>query len=231
MWKVPEEAECARCPERFLKWSTNRKYCSPRCAAEAQKEAVKRYWERHPGKRQTYGRARSKVPPPPKPCKGCGVKFEKKRKCVRQDYCSAECRDKARRERSRREVAKWRAQWPGLPPEPRKPRGRDPYGILYTAQFFREHQEVEKKCQARGCAEDRVLDIAHRPEFARKGMPMTRANTKPWMVWVLCPTHHALLDRKVCTAGELGLRDLEEPGSGKAARGGRRQVNGQGRLL
>jgi hypothetical protein len=52
-----------------------------------------------------------------------------------------------------------------------------------------------------------VLDVAHKPEFARNGAWRNRNTTQRHMFWVLCPTCHALLDRGVMTAQALGLRD------------------------
>jgi hypothetical protein len=54
-----------------------------------------------------------------------------------------------------------------------------------------------------------VLDIAHRPEHARRGAWSNAANTTPEKVWILCPTCHALLDRLGYSAEQLGLRERD----------------------
>lgn len=56
------------------------------------------------------------------------------------------------------------------------------------------------------CGEDRVLEIAHKPEHARNGMHRSNKNTIwPDTVWILCPTCHALIDRKGYDPTSMGL--------------------------
>jgi hypothetical protein len=56
------------------------------------------------------------------------------------------------------------------------------------------------------CGEGRVLDVAHKPHARRYGAWRSAQNCKwPDMVWILCPTCHALLDRMNYPPEELRL--------------------------
>ncbi len=70
-------------------------------------------------------------------------------------------------------------------------------------RFRLRYPNTPKKCQA--CGEDRVLDIAHRHGYERKGAWRSVKNTTPETTFILCPTCHALYDRKGYTEEELGL--------------------------
>jgi len=70
-------------------------------------------------------------------------------------------------------------------------------------RFYLRYPDAPKKCQS--CGEDRVLDIAHKPEHKRNGAWRSKHNTTIDKVWILCPTCHALLDRKGYTPQQLGL--------------------------
>lgn len=70
-------------------------------------------------------------------------------------------------------------------------------------RFFLRHPERKRVCEARGCGEDRVIELAHKK--SRRGAGMTMANTRSEDVWVLCPTCHRCLDLGIQTAEELGL--------------------------
>lgn len=74
-------------------------------------------------------------------------------------------------------------------------------------RFWKKHPEMPRCCEA--CGETRVLDLAHRPEHRRNGAWKTMANCRPEMVWVLCPTDHALLDRLGYTPKQLGIEERE----------------------
>ena len=51
-----------------------------------------------------------------------------------------------------------------------------------------------------------ALDVAHKPGHERVGAWRSAANCVwPTMVWVLCPTCHALLDRMHYPPEDLGL--------------------------
>jgi ribosomal protein L34E len=71
-------------------------------------------------------------------------------------------------------------------------------------RFYRTNPKAPKACES--CGEERVLDVAHRPDARRLGQWRSSRNCKwPAMVWVLCPTCHALLDRMHYPPEELGL--------------------------
>jgi hypothetical protein len=67
----------------------------------------------------------------------------------------------------------------------------------------RRYADIPTACES--CGEARILEIAHKPEFARNGAWALVSNTLRHMFWVLCPTCHKLLDRGICTQAELGL--------------------------
>lgn len=83
-----------------------------------------------------------------------------------------------------------------------KGRAPSPASLLAPqGRFFRRYPHRERKCQARSCGETRVLDLAHKvPVRGRR-----RLVPKDGEVWVLCPTHHRLLDGGLVSADELGL--------------------------
>jgi len=70
-------------------------------------------------------------------------------------------------------------------------------------RFRLRYPNAPKKCQS--CGEDRVLDIAHRHGHERRGAWRSVKNTTIDKVWILCPTCHALYDRKGYTEKQLGL--------------------------
>lgn len=72
-------------------------------------------------------------------------------------------------------------------------------------RLWRRFPDMPRSCE--GCGESRVLDIAHRPEHARKGAWSRLSNCTPEKVWVLCPLCHALLDRLGYTARQLGIKE------------------------
>jgi len=71
-------------------------------------------------------------------------------------------------------------------------------------RFRRWNPNAPTACES--CGETRVLDMAHKPGQERNGQWRSQANCRwPEMVWVLCPTCHALLDRMHYPPAELGL--------------------------
>ena len=72
-------------------------------------------------------------------------------------------------------------------------------------RFRRYNPDAPNACES--CGESRVLDVAHKPGFERNGQWRNSKNCKwPEMVWVLCPTCHALIDRMRYPYSELGLK-------------------------
>jgi len=70
-------------------------------------------------------------------------------------------------------------------------------------RLWRKYPDLPRRCEA--CGEARVLDVAHRPGHERNGAWRTMEVMEPHMIWVLCPTCHALLDRLGFTAEQLGI--------------------------
>jgi len=68
-------------------------------------------------------------------------------------------------------------------------------------RFFRKFPDRPRSCQS--CGENRIVELAHKT--ARNGAWRTFGNTRSEDVWILCPTCHRLLDRKILTIQELGL--------------------------
>jgi hypothetical protein len=68
----------------------------------------------------------------------------------------------------------------------------------------RRYPDVPTQCES--CGENRILEVAHKPEHKRNGMWRIAATMKRHMFWVLCPTCHKLLDRGIRTQQELGLK-------------------------
>ena len=58
-------------------------------------------------------------------------------------------------------------------------------------------------CSVEG--KSQILEMAHKPEFKRNGRHRSLALYERHMFWMLCPTCHKLLDRKIRTPAELGL--------------------------
>jgi len=72
-------------------------------------------------------------------------------------------------------------------------------------RFYKSNPTAPRACEV--CGESRVLDVAHKPDMRRFGEWRNSKNCKwPAMVWVLCPTCHALIDRMHYAPGELGLQ-------------------------
>lgn len=134
-------------------------------------------------------------------CRQCGKPFLADfHKGGNAQHCSSECSLKSAREsrsrfydRNPQIFLKYRAT-------AREKNGPD--GNL--KRFYARQPEATHSCES--CGETRVLDIAHKPGHERKGRWRSSTNTKwPEMVWILCPTCHALLDRMNYPPSDLGL--------------------------
>lgn len=133
-------------------------------------------------------------------CRMCGSIFPIGKGQHNKWLCSDECR-RASNAKSVRDFHKRRPYAEALF-RARTKEKRLPEGNL--VRFYRNNPEAPKCCQS--CGEDRVLDVAHKPGYERFGEGRRVGNCIwPEMVWVLCPTCHALHDRMNYSPDELGL--------------------------
>lgn len=70
----------------------------------------------------------------------------------------------------------------------------------------RKYPDLPNICEAKGCGEDRVLQASHKPRYKRNGKNRTMSLYKRHMFWMLCPTCHVLIDKKICTPSEFHLK-------------------------
>jgi hypothetical protein len=119
-----------------------------------------------------------------------------------KQHCSDECSVKSAREsrskfykRNPHKIKEYNRSW-------HKKVGTDSNEL----RFYLRYPEAPRACQS--CGENRVLDIAHKPGHERNGAWRSKKNTTIEKVWILCPTCHALLDRKGYTPKQLGLEEV-----------------------
>ncbi len=173
---------CSKCGKEFFAIRATHRYCSRECSLLVWKTARGIFTLK-----------------PIRFCRQCGKEFVRTSPNVR--HCSLECSKKSARE-SR---CKFYAKNPNKMAEYRKrtkERGTEAGGNM--GRLRRRYPDLPKACQA--CGETRVLDAAHRPEFARKGAWRSAKNCTPDKIWILCPTCHALLDRMHYDPASLGLK-------------------------
>jgi hypothetical protein len=132
-------------------------------------------------------------------CKQCGIHFLPD--TANKLHCSDECAIKS----ARQSRAKFLKQNP------------DSYKKYYNTskikngkdgnliRLYKRYPDLPKQCQS--CGEDRILDIAHKPKYKRMGAWRSVKNTTPEKIWILCPTCHALIDRKGYDPQQLGLKE------------------------
>lgn len=151
------------------------------------------------------------LPPIRRTCRWCDSPFEIPRGAPKETagrkYCKDECATFGAR-RSRTESARRIAQ--GAPRRAKgRPRTLTDEGRLQRkreglfARFFRRFPDRKPICEARGCGEARIVELAHKKR--RNGAWRSFTNTRDQDVWVLCPTCHRCLDRGIQTKEELGL--------------------------
>ena len=133
-------------------------------------------------------------------CLVCGSHFFATPENNQKRMCSDECR--------RARVSKITREWHLRNPEresiyrERSKEKQLPDSNLI--RFRRNNPNAPMSCES--CGEERVLDLAHKPGQERNGAWRSVGNSKwPEMVWVLCPTCHALHDRMHYSPEELGL--------------------------
>ncbi len=172
---------CVVCSTPFEANTSRHMYCSRSCETRRQRE-------RKGIKLESEGRH----------CRQCGYHFAPTSN--HQMHCSPKCSNRSARE-SR---SKFFARNPNSMIEYSKRYRNRVGGDGNLIRFFIRHPNAPRQCQA--CGDDRVLDIAHRPEYKRNGAWHTAKNsTWPEKVWILCPTCHALIDRKGYDPASLGL--------------------------
>jgi hypothetical protein len=134
-------------------------------------------------------------------CRNCGKVFPIYAGQNQKWLCSDDCR----RERVSKITREWRERNPDRETLYRQRSKEKQLPDSNLLRFRRWNADAPSKCES--CGEHRVLDIAHKPGYERNGQWRNSKNCKwPEMVWVLCPTCHALLDRMRYSPEELGLR-------------------------
>lgn len=129
-------------------------------------------------------------------CKRCGTKFLYGDGQMAKQHCSDKCSsDSARLSRTKYSKVPINIEKKRTNERKRK--------IGNIERVYNRYPELPKSCQS--CGESRVLDIAHKPEFRRNGAWRSASNCTPEKIWILCPTCHALLDRKHYAPESLGL--------------------------
>jgi hypothetical protein len=176
--------QCEVCRWRMIMGRSWRKYCSKACYEKSRLE-------------------RNRIIVKPRPCAQCRNIFTPSALAKNRNIiilCSDICRGEYRRAYAKR----WNKN---------NPEARDSYYKKAAAKFgvdkplkrlWRVFPDMPRYCE--GCGDDRVLDIAHKPYAKRNGARRTRKNTNPDTVWILCPTCHALLDRKGWSPTEVGIK-------------------------
>lgn len=176
------EHPCIECGTEMIGSHIHRKFCSVKCKA--------RYRKKHPHGKLSDGHN----------CRVCGKLFQLEARQANKWLCSPEC-IRAANAKSVREFHKRR------PTAEKIYRARTKAKVEPDSQnrrFYLLNPTAPRACQS--CGENRVTEIAHKPDNPRLGERRSSANMKwPDMVWVLCPTCHRLLDRMRYPPEELGL--------------------------
>lgn len=105
----------------------------------------------------------------------------------------------------RRDHLRFRELYPGAMNAYNRTRVRNHGPDRLITRLRRRYPDLPTVCEAKGCNESRVLEIAHRPTHRRNGRWRTLDLYDRHMFWVLCPTCHRVLDRGIETAESLGL--------------------------
>lgn len=185
---------CAYCHEPFTSWKANQQYCKDECRTAAQME-------------------RRRVAEPSHwldieiECPICHTRFKRTpEQSPNRKYCGDDCAYTAMRQKQNTFVTEIdpsaMAAWNRRRKENN---GRD----VLLNRLYRRYPDLPRNCEATengvGCSEARVLEAAHRPEFKRNGAWRTMKWYERHMFWILCPTHHRLIDFNICTPIEIGL--------------------------
>jgi hypothetical protein len=136
-------------------------------------------------------------------CRQCGKKFYPVKGENNKQHCSPECAAKSARESRSKFWEKYgdkkHEKMVEYHATSRTKKGPD----SNLKRFYARFPDAPRACQA--CGETRVLEIAHKPEFARNGAWRSKENTTLDKVWILCPTCHKLIDRMGYDPKSLGL--------------------------
>lgn len=174
--------KCVQCGVDMPLGPIHRKYCSRLCKGR---------WQRahsNPG------------PVTHHKCRSCGKLFQIGPGQNNKWLCSDDCR-RASNAKSIREFHKRR---PMVESVYRARTKAKCYPDSRNIRFYRLNPDAPRQCES--CGEDRVVEVAHKPEHRRHGARISGLNSKwPEMVWVLCPTCHRLLDRMHYPPEDLGL--------------------------
>jgi endogenous inhibitor of DNA gyrase (YacG/DUF329 family) len=177
------QPKCVECDKQLPGSHIHRKYCSQRC---------KHKWRKKHGPRE---------PVLSHTCRICGAQISIGPGQGNKWLCSVECR-RTSNTTSVRTFHQRRPQQEAIYRERTKAKKLPDSNL---ARFRKTNPNAPHACEA--CGETRVLDTAHKPTCRRLGAWRSKQNCKwPEMVWVLCPTCHALLDRMHYPPEELGLR-------------------------
>lgn len=137
----------------------------------------------------------------PRSCTVCGKQFFATKDANQKRVCSDACR----RARNAKKVREWHKRNPDRIEIYRQRTKVKQLPDSNLIRFRRNNPKAPMKCES--CGEYRVLDLAHKPGHERNGSWRSVRNSRwPEMVWVLCPTCHALIDRMRYSPHELGLR-------------------------
>jgi len=173
---------CKHCGRSFRHQRSDTMFCSQKCGAAYR-------WAHRPN------------PVTEHTCRHCGKVFP-----IRPDQGQKwTCSDKCRRARIAQITREWHKRNPNREAlyRQRTKAKQLPGGNL--TRFRRHNPNAPLACES--CGENRVLDVAHKPGHYRNGAWRNSKNCMwPEMVWVLCPTCHALIDRMHYPPEELGLK-------------------------
>ncbi len=157
------------------------KFCSNKCRAR---------WNKKFGGKAADGHI----------CRNCGTLFPIGKGQNNKWLCSKLCQ-KSSNAKSVREFHKRKPEMEKIYRE-RTREKQTPDSVL--KRFYSWNPSAPTSCES--CAEHRVLEIAHKPQYQRFGERRKKDNCRwPQMVWVLCPTCHELLDRMNYSPSELNL--------------------------
>src|ERR1035438_9566857 len=173
---------CCSCGAQFSAKRPDKRYCSFKCQSRVGR------LRRH---------EQTDITRSGRDCRICGKHFDIVLPASNRRYCSEECAREAAKEQRRA----FHRKNPTAQNTYNEHRPFKDSGVV--ARLRRKFPDLPTACQA--CGEDRIVELAHKPEHRRNGVWRKMENTKPHMIWVLCPTCHKLLDRGILTAAQLGL--------------------------